>query len=129
MSNNDGALTCIKDLRTGMKNLNVQFIILDIAKATKTRDGHTVRCCKVADRSGSINASLWDDFGEFVQTGDICRITKGYSTVFNRCLTLYVGKGGEIKKLGEFCMLFSEVPNMSDPVPDPAPQNQPVKSD
>ena len=28
------------------------------------------------------------------------------------------GKGGEIQKIGEFCMVFSELPNMSEPNTD-----------
>jgi len=47
-------------------------------KPTLTKDGHTVRTVKVADRTGAINMSVWDETGEQLQTGDICRITKGY---------------------------------------------------
>ncbi|XP_051009769.1 SOSS complex subunit B2 isoform X2 [Acomys russatus] len=34
------------------------------------------------------------------------------------CLTLYTGRGGELQKIGEFCMVYSEVPNFSEPNPD-----------
>ncbi|XP_006147869.1 SOSS complex subunit B2 [Tupaia chinensis] len=34
------------------------------------------------------------------------------------CLTLYSGRGGELQKIGEFCMVYSEVPNFSEPNPD-----------
>jgi len=44
---------------------------------TRTKDNHTVRSCKVADKTGSINISIWDDIGEMVVTGDICRLVKG----------------------------------------------------
>jgi hypothetical protein len=54
----------------------VNFVV--IGKPTKTKDGHTVRSVKVADKTASINMSVWDDFGDLLQTGDICRITKGY---------------------------------------------------
>ena len=37
-----------------------------------------------------------------------------YASLWKGFLTLYTGKGGEIHKMGEFCMLFSEVPNMSE---------------
>ena len=30
-------------------------------------------------------------------------------------MTLYTGKGGKIHKIGEFCLLFQEQPNMSEP--------------
>lgn len=44
---------------------------------TRTRDGHDVRSVKVADKTGSINISIWDETGDLLQTGDICRLTKG----------------------------------------------------
>ncbi|XP_010349856.1 SOSS complex subunit B2 isoform X2 [Saimiri boliviensis] len=34
------------------------------------------------------------------------------------CLTLYTGRGGELQKIGEFCMVYSEVPNFSEPNAD-----------
>lgn len=105
----------IKDIRPGQKNINLMFIVLEIGKPTRTKDGHDVRSCKVADKSGSINISVWDETGDLLQTGDICRLTKGYANVWKGCLTLYTGKAGEIVKIGEFCMQFTEVPNMSEP--------------
>lgn len=104
----------IRDIRPGLKSLNVIFIVLDIGKPTRTKDGHDVRSCKVADKSGSVNVSVWDEAGGLLQTGDICKLTKGYSSLWKGCLTLYTGKNGEITKIGEFTMQFSEVPNMSE---------------
>ena len=49
-----------------------------VGKPTMTKDGHSVRTVKVADRTGAINMSVWDEVGDQLQTGDICRITKGY---------------------------------------------------
>lgn len=115
---NDLTYTCIKDIRPGLKNLNIQFIVLDVGKPTRTKDGHNVRSCKVADRTGSINMSIWDDIGDNIIPGDICRLTKGYGSIFKGCLTLYAGKGGEVLKIGEFCYLFSEIPFMSEANPD-----------
>ena len=39
-------------------------------------------------------------------------MTKGYTNIWKGCMTLYVGKMGEFLKVGEFCLLFSEVPFM-----------------
>ncbi|NWH67819.1 SOSB1 protein, partial [Geococcyx californianus] len=83
-----------------------------------TKDGHEVRTCKVADKTGSINISVWDDVGNLIQPGDIIRLTKGYASVFKGCLTLYTGRGGDLQKIGEFCMVYSEVPNFSEPNPE-----------
>ncbi|KAK9407117.1 SOSS complex subunit B1 [Crotalus adamanteus] len=110
--------TLVKDIKPGMKNLNLIFIVLETGRVTKTKDGHEVRTCKVADRTGSINISVWDDVGNLIQPGDIIRLTKGYSSIFKGCLTLYTGRGGDLQKVGEFCMVYSEVPNFSEPNPD-----------
>ncbi|XP_073470094.1 SOSS complex subunit B1 isoform X4 [Lithobates pipiens] len=86
--------TFVKDVKPGLKNLNVIFIVLETGRVTKTKDGHEVRTCKVADKTGSINISVWDDVGNLIQPGDIIRLTKG------------------------FCMVYSEAPNFSEPNPE-----------
>nr|XP_006131252.1 SOSS complex subunit B1 [Pelodiscus sinensis]XP_006131253.1 SOSS complex subunit B1 [Pelodiscus sinensis]XP_006131254.1 SOSS complex subunit B1 [Pelodiscus sinensis] len=118
--------TCVKDIKPGLKNLNLIFIVLETGRVTKTKDGHEVRTCKVADKTGSINISVWDDVGNLIQPGDIIRLTKGYASVFKGCLTLYTGRGGDLQKIGEFCMVYSEVPNFSEPNPEYV--NQPSQS-
>ncbi|TRY97803.1 hypothetical protein DNTS_008292 [Danionella cerebrum] len=110
--------THVKDVKPGLKNLNLIFIVLETGRVTKTKDGHEVRTCKVADKTGSISVSVWDEVGGLIQAGDIIRLTKGYASVFKGCLTLYTGRGGELQKIGEFCMVYSEVPNFSEPNPE-----------
>ncbi|XP_064354725.1 SOSS complex subunit B1 isoform X2 [Dromaius novaehollandiae] len=95
--------TFVKDIKPGLKNLNLIFIVLETGRVTKTKDGHEVRTCKVADKTGSINISVWDDVGNLIQPGDIIRLTKG------------------------FCMVYSEVPNFSEPNPEYAAQQAPSK--
>lgn len=125
--------TYVKDIKAGLKNLNLLFIVLEIGRVTKTKDGHQVRTCKVADKTGSINISVWDDVGELIQAGDIIRLTRGYASIWKGCLTLYTGRGGDLQKVGEFCMQYSEVPNFSDPNPDYMsqllPQNKPTPTE
>ncbi|ERE91726.1 SOSS complex subunit B1-like protein [Cricetulus griseus] len=128
--------TFVKDIKPGLKNLNLIFIVLETdrlargaaGRVTKTKDGHEVRTCKVADKTGSINISVWDDVGNLIQPGDIIRLTKGYASVFKGCLTLYTGRGGDLQKIGEFCMVYSEVPNFSEPNPEYNTQQAPNKS-
>uniref|UniRef100_A0A670YPM6 SOSS complex subunit B2 n=1 Tax=Pseudonaja textilis TaxID=8673 RepID=A0A670YPM6_PSETE len=109
---------CIKDIKPGLKNVNVVFIVLEIGRVTKTKDGHEVRACKVADKTGSITISVWDELGSLIQPGDIIRLIKGYASLWKGCLTLYTGRGGDLQKIGEFCMVYSEVPNFSEPSSD-----------
>ncbi|XP_026862583.1 nucleic acid binding protein 1b [Electrophorus electricus] len=126
----------LKDLKHGLKNVNVVFIVLEIGRVTKTKDGHEVRSCMVADRTGSITLCVWDEVGGLLQPGDIIRLSRGYASLFKGCLTLYIGRTGELHKVGEFCMVFSEVPNFSEPNPEVLAQisqnnqgNKPVKAD
>uniref|UniRef100_A0A3B3ZY51 SOSS complex subunit B2 n=1 Tax=Periophthalmus magnuspinnatus TaxID=409849 RepID=A0A3B3ZY51_9GOBI len=126
------ALFLIKDVKPGSKNLNIVFIVLEIGRVTKTKDGHEVRSCKVADKSGSIAISVWDELGSLIQPGDIIKLTRGYASLWKGCLTLYTGRGGDLQKIGEFCMVYSEVPNFSEPNPEllvqANQQNKPVSN-
>lgn len=114
----------IKDIRPGLKNINVQFIVLEVGNATVTKENREVRTFKVADQTACINVSIWGEPGNLLFPGDIVRLTKGYAVIWRQCLTLYSGKNGEIHKLGDFCMLFNEQLNMSEPNPNFGPQQQ-----
>ena len=54
-----------------------------------------------------------------VSTADVGH---SYVTLFKNSLTLYAGRYGRLERTGEFCMLFSETPDMSalQWLPDPA---------
>lgn len=105
----------IKDMRPGLKNINAVFIVLDIGHPTVTKENREVRTFKVADQSACINASIWDEAGQLLSPGDIVKLTKGYVSLWRNCLTLYTSKGGDLQKIGEFCMVFNEQLNMSEP--------------
>ena len=42
-----------------------------------TKDGSVVRNCRVADKTGSIFFSLWNEQAEAIEYGDILKLTKG----------------------------------------------------
>ncbi|BFZ15660.1 hypothetical protein BsWGS_18699 [Bradybaena similaris] len=108
----------LKDVKPGMKNLHIIFIVLEVGKPTQTKDGQDVRSCKVADKTGSMNLSVWNEAGNVIQPGDICKLNRGYASLWKGGLTLYTGKIGEILKIGEFCLNFTEIPNFSEPNPE-----------
>lgn len=58
-------------------HLRVLVVIFTLGRVTKTKDGHEVRSCKVADKSGSIAISVWDELGSLIQPGDIIKLTRG----------------------------------------------------
>ncbi|ALC38821.1 CG5181 [Drosophila busckii] len=105
----------IKDIKPGQKNINVLFIVLDVGIATVTKENREVRNFKVGDHTASINVSIWDEPGKLIVPGDIIRLNKGYASIWRHCLTLYSGKNGEVFKVGEYCMVFNEGLNMSEP--------------
>lgn len=111
----------IKDLKPGLKNINAEFIVLEVGPPTLTKEAREVRTLRVADATASVNLSVWDEPGALLQPGDIVRLTRGYANLWRAALTLYSGKSGDIQKVGEFCMLFNEQVNMSEPQPAPPP--------
>jgi hypothetical protein len=122
MSGPSPNITLIKDLKPGMRDLNLHAIALDIGRPNTIKDNQEVRTVKIADRSGMVNLSLWNEPGKILQPGDILRVTRAYTGVFKACLTVYTTKVGEFFKIGEFCMLFSEAPFMSEPNQEMAAQ-------
>ncbi len=89
-------------------------MLSQVGRPNLTKDGREVRTVKVADKTGSINLSLWDEPGKLVQSGDIVRMTRAYLNVWKGCLTLYLGKGGELARVGDFCLVFAEQPFLSE---------------
>lgn len=77
----EGVYCKVGELRPGMKNVNVLFIVLEKAPPTKTKDEHMLAHAIVADHTGCIHLSLWDTLGEQLQPGDIIRLTGGCDLV------------------------------------------------
>lgn len=94
------------------------FIVLEVGLPTLTKENRVVRTFKVGDPTACINVSVWDEPGNLLVPGDIVRLTKGYASIWRHCLTLYSGKNGDITKIGDFCMNFNELINMSEPNPN-----------
>jgi ssDNA-binding replication factor A large subunit len=105
--------TYIKDLKPNLKNLNLQAIVLDICKPTQTKDGNEVRSVRIADRSGSINLSVWNNYGSLLKEGDIIKLTGCYTQIWKLSLQLKISTKGTLFKCGDFMMIFSEQPDMS----------------
>nr|VZI12834.1 unnamed protein product [Spirometra erinaceieuropaei] len=103
----------IKDLKPNMKRVSAVFIVLDVGSPTRTKDGNEVRTVKVADRTGCINLSVWNEKGALIAPCDTLQLLQGNTTVRNGCLTLNVGRFGQLIKFGEFCFPFVEQPDYS----------------
>ncbi|MCO5547172.1 hypothetical protein L7F22_000615 [Adiantum nelumboides] len=108
------AYILIKDLRpTAFNNINTVFIILEKGPAVRGDNGVTASVCLAADQSAAVHLQLWGTECEYFQPGDIVRMNRGIFTSYNGSMILRAGKKGKLEKIGEFTMVFSEVPNMS----------------
>jgi hypothetical protein len=112
-SSSGGYFKFIKDLEPNQKNINLQVIVLDVAKPTQTKDGHEVRSVRIADKTGSINLSVWNEYGAVLKEGDILRLNGCFTQIWKVSLQVKVSTKGQIVKIGEFMMVFSEFPDMS----------------
>ena len=107
----------VKDMTENSKNVNATLKVIEIGevKDIKSQYGDKRVCeVKVADATGSILLSLWDDQIGKIAAGDSISIQNGYISVVRNSMRLNIGKYGK--------MLLSEEPvvevntelNMSD---------------
>lgn len=100
---------------------------MSVDKGKVTKDG-MVFAFTVADESGAVIMTLWDRFAKALDVGDIVLVTGGFITMFQKTIRLAC-KLGQVIRLGRFCMLFSEAPNVSlwEWTADPTNQDQLVR--
>jgi ssDNA-binding replication factor A large subunit len=108
-----GYFKFVKDLEPNQKNISLHVIVLDVAKPTQTKDGHEVRSVRIADKTGSINLSVWNEYGAVLREGDILRLNGCFTQIWKISLQVKVSNKGQIIKVGEFMMVFNELPDMS----------------
>jgi replication factor A1 len=101
MSSDASPVTKIVDLRPNMKSVGpLTVIVLERGVPSQTKDRHRVSRSIIADDSGSVVLSLWDDQVDLVQPGDILKLN-GYTALFKDSLTIYTGQHGSMSKIGE----------------------------
>jgi replication factor A1 len=91
----------IKDLSDGMKRVNVEAKVVEKGdpREVKSRYGNdTYRIVDaiVADETGSIKLTLWNEQIEQVNVGDNIQIENGYITSFKGEIQLNIGKFGKL---------------------------------
>jgi replication factor A1 len=91
----------IKDLADGMKRVNVEGKIVDKGDQREVKSrfkDETYRLCDavLADETGSIKLTLWDDQMDLVTVGDSVKVENGYITSFKSELQLNIGKFGKL---------------------------------
>jgi replication factor A1 len=89
----------IKDLRNGMKRVTVEANVVEKGDPREVRsrykdETYQVADAVVADETGSIKLTLWNEQIEQVNVGNKIKIENGYVTSFKGEIQLNIGKFG-----------------------------------
>lgn len=96
----------IEELKPYQKKIN---IVVKAVKKGEVREvqsrwdqsNHKMAEVTVADETGAVYLTLWDDSLDSVEEGKTYEITNGYTTLFKDSLRLNTGRFGEIKPAEE----------------------------
>jgi replication factor A1 len=94
-------VTAIKDLQDGMKRVSVEAKVVEKSDVREVRsrfkdETYKIVDAVVADESGSIKLTLWNEQIDQVNVGDNIKIENGYITSFKSEKQLNVGKFGKL---------------------------------
>jgi replication factor A1 len=94
----------IRDLRIGMKKVNLKAKVVEIARPTLvfTRFGNyaSVANALIADETGTIKLCLWNEQISSVSTGDNIQIENASTSTFRGERQLRIGKKGTLRNVG-----------------------------
>ncbi len=90
-------VTPIKDLQNGMKRVSVEAKVVEKGDPREVRsrfkdETYKIVDAVVADETGSVKLTLWNEQIDLVNVGDNVKIDNGYVTSFKGELQLNVGK-------------------------------------
>jgi len=91
----------IKELRDGMKRVNVQGTVTEKSDPREVMSRfkdqtYRVATATIADETGTVRLTLWNDQIEMVKVNDKVRIENGYVTSFRGEIQLNAGKFGTL---------------------------------
>ncbi len=91
----------IKDLNDGMKRVSVEAKVVEKGDPREVRsrykdETYRIVDAVIADETGSIKLTLWNEQIEQVNVGDNIKIENGYVTSFKGETQLNVGKFGKL---------------------------------
>ena len=101
--NTDSIYTQIRDLRAGMKRVNLKAEVLEIPKPSQvhTQFGNTVMVVNalVGDDTGKIKLCLWEGQINSIAVDDVIELKNAQVCVFRGEKQLRLGKNGSLSKL------------------------------
>lgn len=91
----------IKELRNGMKRVNVEAKVLEKSETrevlSRFRDTtHRVATAIISDETGTIKLTLWNEQIDQVNVNDKVKVENGYVTSFRGEIQLNVGRYGKL---------------------------------
>jgi replication factor A1 len=91
----------IKDLRNGMKRVNVEAKVVEKGNPREVMsrfkdETYKVADAVVADETGSIKLTLWNEQIDQVNVDDTIKVENGYVTSFRGEIQLNVGRYGKL---------------------------------
>ncbi len=91
----------IKDLKNGMKKVEVEGKIVEKSEPREVasrfkNETYNVADAVVADETGTIKLTLWNEQIGQVNVGDVIKIENGYVTSFRGEIQLNIGKYGNL---------------------------------
>ena len=94
-------MVSIKELTDGMKRVSVEAKVVEKGDPREVRsrykdETYRIVDAVVADESGSVKLTLWNEQIDQVNVGDNIKIENGYVTSFKSELQLNVGKFGKL---------------------------------
>jgi len=94
----------IRDLRNGMRRVNIVAKVLDISEPRTVRSrygGQTYRVATatIGDDTGTIKLALWNEQIDQVNVNDTISIENGYTKSFRGEVQLNVGRYGKLSIL------------------------------
>ncbi|ELQ73978.1 putative nucleic acid binding protein [Trachipleistophora hominis] len=101
----------IADINAYNKNFELTFMVIKNLGHIKTRDNDVVYSYLVADDTGSIEYSI---FNQSLDLGDIIAINYAYATFFKTRLRVYNSELTVVRRVGEFNFEFKMSPNISE---------------
>ncbi|WP_048056421.1 single-strand DNA-binding protein Rpa [Methanocaldococcus fervens] len=109
----------IKDIEEGQINVEITGVVTDVSdvKTFKRKDGSEgkYRRIVIADKSGTIAMTLWDDLAEMdINIGDILKITRARARKWGNRLELSSTSETNIKKLEKYEGELPEIKEIYD---------------
>jgi len=103
--NNMGTEFKIDQLNPKSKNVNIKFKVVQLNDSRQiiSKNGNEFKIADflIADETGCINLTAWNEDIEKIHVGKVYQIINGYINEFRGSISLNIGKFGEIKELDE----------------------------